>query len=122
MSKIKDTLPDEEARQIGIAEGDRKEEDREYGFSSEIRLATDQFCYINFQFYGSREETIAEYRRIKKLYEGVAGLPEREFCQALDRYLSGDGMSAEVYEGMSKEQQDTIQCLKRAFKRIKSRQ
>ena len=84
---------------------------------STIRLATTQFCYIEFEVEGSVEDIIAEEKRIQKLYQGSEGLPEKEFNRVLDNYIWKDDMLSTDYEVMSLSQQDIIQVIKRSKKR-----
>lgn len=53
--------------------------------------------------------------------ESGAGLPEKEFCAFLDRYLIEGTGDVDVYNAMSTEQKNIIQCVKRSLKRIKSK-
>ena len=47
-------------------------------------------------------------------------MTEKEFNKVLDRYIVENTMDCEEYEAMDWRQKDTIQLLKRAFKRIKA--
>lgn len=87
---------------------------------AQIRLATDQFCYIEFSVSGTTEEIIAEHEKIKRIYRG-GQMEEREFNIALDRYLTDGTMDSAVYEDMSTEQKSIIQCIKKSVKRMNSR-
>ena len=48
------------------------------------------------------------------------GLEDKEWREVLDMYLVTQKMRCDAYEGMSNEQRNIIQELKRAFKRIKA--
>lgn len=87
---------------------------------SKIRLATDQYCYIEFDFEGTAGEALLEYNRIKLLY-GSFGLPEKEFNDTLDRYLMEGVMDADVYEKMDISQKTLIQSIKRSINRTKTK-
>lgn len=117
MSKTKEWLMKDEESKFNTHEN-MLEVDKDIAVTSEIRLATEQYCYINFQYYGTPSDTIAYYRYVQKLYQGGDGVDERTFNQALDRYLTEGKMDSFIYESMSIDQQSCIQMIKRAFKRI----
>lgn len=88
---------------------------------STIRLATDEYCYIEFPFEGTPEETLAEYTRIRSIQKGGFGISVKEFNDALDLYLTKNTGNLELYSQMSKEQQSVFQEIKKSMKRIESR-
>lgn len=100
---------------------------RYYSFMSKIshkakiRVATRQFEFVEVDFEGTSEEISQAYEDLRKHLIGGEGLSEKDFREALDRYLvHGDG-DADTYLAMNKYQQDIFQVLKRAFKRIKAK-
>lgn len=114
MSKIKDTLETEEQLSLLQAETERNEK-----IKSEIRLATADFCYINFYFEGTPEEIISEYHRVSKLYKGTLDLSDRGFQTLLDRYLVNGDMNSDEFDGLGPYQSMVIDTLRKSFARIK---
>lgn len=86
-----------------------------------IRIPTTQYGYIETEFEGTVEETIAEHNRILLLYNGGFGLEPKEFNKALDRYLNEGTGETEVYLKMSKEQQMVFQEIKKSIKRTEAK-
>lgn len=87
-----------------------------------LHIPTIQYGYIEIDFEGSAEEALEEHNRILNLYNGGFGLSRDDFNSCLDEYLSNETGSMEKYTAMSKEQQMVIQEIKKAFKRIKSKE
>jgi hypothetical protein len=85
-----------------------------------IRLATDEYCYIEFDFEGSAEEALEEYSRIRNLKNGGFGVTTKEFNDAVDLYLTKNTGNLELYNKMSKEQQEWFQTTKKAMKRLEA--
>lgn len=92
-------------------------------------VPVEQFGFIELEMLETEELTqeaitsrIEAYRAISGVVkvEAGLGLPEKDFQQALDEYLSTGTLEGgtELYAQMSAEQQKTFQTLKRAFKRI----
>lgn len=118
MAKIKDTIDSDREERIKVAERDEI-------LKSKIRLATEQFCYIEFDYEGTAEDTIAEHNRLIRLYKPQGeGLDDKEMNRCVDEYLTTENLvnGTELYERMSPEQQEWFQITKRALKRIKSRE
>lgn len=118
MAKIKNLLDDKNNSEPSVpptnAVTDKK-------FSSTIRIPCEQYAFIEVTVHDTPEEIIETYRTMTKLYQGGTGITEPEFQKALDRYITENVMEAEVYVAMNREQQNIIQNLKRAFKRINKR-
>ena len=85
-----------------------------------IRLTTGQYEYVELDFEGTGEEALLEYTRLKAI-QGGFGLPEKEFNDALDRYLCEGQMDGNVYERMDLSQKTFIQTIKRSINRTKNR-
>ena len=90
---------------------------------AQLRIpATESYAYIELAVEAdTAEEIISEYRRITRLVQGEFGLGEKEFNSALDTFLSGEGISEAEWVGMSPQQQEVMQIVKRSKKRIMSR-
>ena len=83
-----------------------------------IRVPLAQYSYLEFEFEGTPDEAIVEHNRILRLYEGGAGLEQKDFNATLDRYIFGDGnMVADDYAAMSKLQQFVISEIRKSKKR-----
>lgn len=91
-------------------------------YKAELRIPTDQYAYINVQVEGSPEFIIDSYREFTRLSKPQAGLTIKEFNACIDRYLTDGTGETEKYMAMSPAQQETIQCIKRAYKRLESKQ
>lgn len=95
-----------------------------------IRIPTnEQYAYIELEteVNGSRDavELYNEAMGHFKPSVGVTtttGLVSTLFNPILDRYLNGESMTSEEYESMDSSQQRVIQEIKKAFKRIKSKE
>jgi len=117
MSKIKDTLEDKRNSEVGIPPSSVTNTKH----SATVRIPCDQYAFIEVIVHDTPEEIIEVYKQMTKLYQGGTGVTEPEFQKALDRYLTENVMEAEVYVAMNKEQQNIIQNIKRALKRINKR-
>ena len=83
----------------------------------------EQYAYIEVDFEGTSDEAIVEYTRLTKMII-EPGIDSREFNLFLDTYLTTgeppeDGVN--IWERMSTSQKITINEVKKAFKRIKSK-
>ena len=97
-----------------------------------IRLATKEYCFIEFDFEGDREDAILEHDRLVRLYRrtqeefptDIEGLTDKDFNAVVDKCLKNGNveMTSEVYELMNRDQVFVVQTLKRAYKRIKAKQ
>lgn len=83
-----------------------------------IRIPTVQYGYMEFPFSGTPEEVITEHNRILQLYNGGFGLEPKEWNKWLDKYLTDKTGDADIYAQMSSQQQNVIQEIKRAIKRL----
>lgn len=78
-----------------------------------------QFEYIMLESeVESPAEAVEAYSALVRTFNGGFGLEQKEFNKALDRYLTDGTGETEIYLAMSKEQQNVIQEIKKAFKRI----
>ncbi len=89
-----------------------------------LRLPTnDQYAYIEIEAeVNSVDDAVVAYNDAMRLIKPQDGLPSKDFDKFLDKYLSENTGELEIYNQMSKDQQDRIQMLKRSFARIKARQ
>lgn len=88
---------------------------------AEVLVPTVEYGNIKFQLEGTAEDMMDEARRLIKGWTGGFGLPPKEYNAFLDQYINDGTGNLETYNLMSKDQQAVIQELKKAFKRIKSR-
>jgi hypothetical protein len=76
----------------------------------------------NYEFIEAEVNTVQEAeelsQEVKSVFELKDGLSEKEFNQALDRYLTDGTGDTETYIAMSREQKGIIQAIKRAYKRL----
>ena len=84
-----------------------------------IRIPTEQYAFVEIEDeFETREDVRTAYDEINAEYKGGDGLPMKEWNAALDQYLSKGTGESDTYMRMSKYQQNIIQEIKRAFKRI----
>lgn len=87
-----------------------------------IHVPTESFGFVSAEVEGTPEDASLEYKSLSEAFRAGIGLPDREFNDWSERYLSREDMTSkdlESYQQMSTEQQSHIQWAKRAFKRIK---
>lgn len=75
-----------------------------------------------FGFVETEEQVGSLKEAVKKYHEAKEGLEEAEFRLVLDSYMVNRTMESYQYENMNWLQQTIIQTLKRAFKRLKSKE
>lgn len=90
---------------------------------TKLRIPTqDQFAFLEIEFEGTADEAYREYRRVSAIVQGGEGLPDKEFNEVLDIYLTTKQIpnGADLYEKMNPSQQAMIQTIKRSFARTKN--
>lgn len=89
-----------------------------------IQIRTSDFEYIMQEFEGTPEEAVDAFKALKGAWTGGTGLPEKDFNHCLDTYMTTGTLNGgtELYHQMNEKQQYVFQSLKKAFKRIKSKQ
>lgn len=83
-----------------------------------IHVPTVEYGFIEAEVEGDNEDAVEEHNDLLESYRGGLGLSRDEFNACLDRYLKEGTGETDVYLRMNKEQQNVIQELKKAFKRI----
>jgi len=84
-----------------------------------LRVPTEQYAFIEIEDEFKDQDAVIEgYENLKKKISGGEGLPMKEWNAALDLYLAEGTGESDTYMRMSKYQQNIIQEIKRAFKRI----
>lgn len=84
----------------------------------DLRIPTSEpYAYIECHFEGTEQEAYEKYSELIGICRGGVGLPEKEWRQALDAYLSGSGCTPEVFYKMNLAQQVMIQELKKSMTR-----
>lgn len=88
-----------------------------------ISLGGNSFSNVSIPFEGTPEEALEEANRLYNLQNRVkTGLEAKKYDFFIERQLLGESNVLEDYNEMSSEQQQTVQIIKRALKRIKSRE
>jgi hypothetical protein len=97
-----------------------------------IHFQKNKFNYAaNYQWFkGSLKEfdfekidgVVEQARAIKEAFKPKVGLAQKEFNEFIDRQLNGKPNNIETYNSMSKEQQGTVQEIKKALARISYKQ
>lgn len=89
----------------------------------ELHIPVEQYGFIALQAEDLSAEATADiYREYSQAFKPQAGLSTKEFNACVDRYLTDGTGETEKYMAMSPAQQETIQCIKRAYKRLESKQ
>jgi hypothetical protein len=86
---------------------------------TKLHIPTEQYGYVEVE---TEVEDIQEALALYKEVKGGAGLAPNEYNGFIDRMLMGDENHLEDYLKMSAEQQACVQVIKRALKRLKSRE
>ncbi len=89
-----------------------------------IQIPTVQFGLISVEIEGTQEDAISEHNTLLAKYRGetaTPGLPIKDWNAWLDKYLTDGTGNADSYGYMNTAQQTTIQEIKKAMKRIKSK-
>lgn len=92
------------------------------------RIPTEMYAYVELQYeYNDTvsAETVAEnYSELSKAFKPkpINSLSDKEFNQFIDNMLLGEDNHIESYEKLSPSQKDTVQTIKRALKRLKSKE
>lgn len=86
---------------------------------AKIRIPTQQYAYVEIDFFGTVEELKEKHDEVNNLFNQKAGdgLDAKEWRETLDGYLRGEGTNSETFSRMSEKQQYMIQELKKSFKR-----
>ena len=87
-------------------------------YKAKLRIPKEMYAFIEIEVDGTLEEIQDTFRELTITSE----LKDKEFNNFIDRYLTGEPISAEEYENCSDRQKEVVQIIKRALKRIKSRQ
>ncbi len=85
-----------------------------------LRIPTTTYGFIECQFEGTEDEIIEQHNRLLKKYNGGFGLEPKVFDEIVEEYMSTRTVKngTDLYDQMSVDQQQMLQILKRAFKRI----
>lgn len=90
-------------------------------FKAELTIPVEQYGNIRPTIEGSAEDIVSAYWEFATLVRPREGVEEKAMNTFVDNMLLGNGKnSIDVYNQMSKGQQDTVQCLKRGLKRIRA--
>lgn len=88
----------------------------------ELHIPVEQYGFIALQAEDlSAEATAGIYREYSQAFKPQAGLSVKEFNACVDRYLTDGTGETEKYMAMSPAQKETIQCIKRAYKRLEGK-
>lgn len=115
---IKDLVDKKENSELGVPPVTSQAINPEMKRKATIRIPCEQYAFIELNVEETPEDIIEIYKQFISLYKGGLGIADKEFNEALDRYLAHNTMDANVYASMNKEQQTIVQSIKRAFKRI----
>ncbi len=75
-------------------------------FKASVRVPTGvDFAYLEIQVEGTPSAIIEAYDTFTRLVKVGAGLENKEWNEALDRYMDGKGMAPDIHEKMNKAQQ-----------------
>lgn len=92
-------------------------------FKASIRVpTTEPYAYLEIEAEGSPEAILEAYERFNSLVKRGKGLEAKEYDKFIERQLLGETNVLEQYNAMSEDQQRTVQIIKRALKRIGTRE
>jgi len=85
-----------------------------------FRIPTKEYAYIELTEVevADMNEAHEKYLELERVITGEAGLQNKEWNQALDKYLSTNSLTESEYMSMSAEQKHIIQEIKKCVKRI----
>ncbi len=93
----------------------------QYGFA-EIELDTAKMIFEEGRTPSVEKITQEVYENLAAAFKPQAGLGDKDFNAFIDYMLLGTPNHIEMYEKLSDQQRDIVQCLKRALKRLESRE
>ena len=86
------------------------------------RIPTEMYAYVEvekeYQLDPSADDIVNHYQELIQSFRPKLGLPEKEWREALDRYLTSNDLEADVYVTMSDSQKNVIQQIKKSIKRV----
>lgn len=101
-----------------VQEGDNSSW-RRGSFEATLHFPTEQYGFAEVKLLvDSPRDAIKQYELATRSGDG---LPEKDMNTFIDNMLLGEANHVETYQKMSKSQQDTIQAIKRALKRLAAR-
>lgn len=87
-----------------------------------VHIPTEQYGFVEVEFEQETGRSVADvYTEVASMFKPQEGLSPKDFNTALDRYLSDGTGETNTYLAMSPAQKQTIQDIKRAFKRLEAR-
>lgn len=90
------------------------------------RIPTDQYAYIEVTDEVNVEATASDFKKgyeeLKAAFSENPGLPRDVFNKFLDKQLMGEGNDVEDMEGLNERQMLVVQEVKKAIKRIATKQ
>lgn len=93
-------------------------------FKATLRVPTnEQYAFVEVSLEDTAEKIREAYYELTDMFKPKEGLSVKDYNDFIDKYLLGEmnGLG-EIYHTMSKDQQDTVQTIKRSLARIKARQ
>lgn len=91
----------------------------------ELHIPTVQYGFIAVELEDATPEIVrATYDSYAAAFkpQPINTLPDKEYNTFIDNMLLGDDNHVETYNAMSPQQKDAVQVLKRALKRLKSKE
>lgn len=86
------------------------------------RIPTDMYAYVEVEHEHDDTPDVATikqtYDDLSSAFKAQVGMEKKDFDGFIERYISGDDVHVEEYTQMSKDQQEVVQVIKRAKKRL----
>lgn len=82
-----------------------------------LRVPTEQYAFWECEYEGTAEDAYRHYCEMIGISRGGVGLSEKEWAHALDDYLSGKGITPELFYKCNREQQLLISELRKSRRR-----
>lgn len=81
-------------------------------------IPTEQYGFVEVEKeVDVLNDVVSEYYLLRKTSSTMESLADQKFNNILDKYMATKTLTSEEYEGLTIEQKNIIQCLKRAYKR-----
>lgn len=85
---------------------------------AKLHIPTEQYGFVEVEIDSTGEEAVDLYTKLSAYSKGGEGLEEKQFNAFIDTQLIGGSNHIEEYNQMTPSQQNIVQTIKRALKRI----
>lgn len=84
-----------------------------------LHIPVEQYGFIQVDDIETREEAITEYKRVAKEFQDGVGIPDSEWRENLDEYITTGKLTngGDFYENLSTAQKFVLNEIKKSIKR-----